>query len=75
MTSKFLTINIYINAWLDCKSPFISIHNTHDRDLLAHFNAEKISQLIENGDLYVEDLQSTDHEILMEKVMTLLVII
>ncbi len=74
MTTKFLTMNIYINAWLDCKNPTISIHNNYDGDLLAHFNAEKISQLIEDGDLYIEDLQSTDHEILMETAMTLMAV-
>lgn len=63
---KFLTMNIYINAWLDCSNPFISIHNKFDDDLLVHFNAEGVSQLIEDGEILVEDLQSTDPDIQME---------
>ena len=63
---KSLTINIYINAWLDCSNPYISIHNKFDDDLLAHFNSESVNQLIEDGDVFVEDLQSTDPDIQME---------
>ena len=63
---KFLTMNIYINAWLDCSNPYISIHNKFDDDLLAHFNSESVNQLIEDGDVFVEDLQSTDPDIQME---------
>ncbi len=53
-------MNIYINAWLDCSHPFISIHDKFDDDLLAYFNAEDIRQLIENGEVFIDDLQSTD---------------
>ena len=63
---KFLTMHIYINAWLDCSNPYISIHNKFDDDLLAHFNSESVNQLIEDGDVFVEDLQSTDPDIQME---------
>ncbi len=63
---KFLTMNIYINAWLDCSHPFISIHNKFDDDLLVHFNAESVNQLIEDGEVFIEDLQSTDPDIQME---------
>ena len=63
---KILTMNIYINAWLDCSSPYISIHNKFDDDLLVHFNAESVNQLIEDGEVFVEDLQSTDPDIQME---------
>jgi len=63
---KSLTINIYINAWLDCSNPYISIHNKFNDDLLAHFNSESVNQLIEDGDVFVEDLQSTDPDIQME---------
>ena len=63
---KNLTMNIYINAWLDCSNPYISIHNKFDDDLLVHFNSESVNQLIEDGDVFVEDLQSTDPDIQME---------
>ena len=63
---KNLTMNIYINAWLDCNNPYISIHNKFDDDLLVHFNSESVNQLIEDGDVFVEDLQSTDPDIQME---------
>lgn len=63
---NILTMNIYINAWLDCSSPYISIHNKFDDDLLAHFNAESVNQLIEDGEVFIEDLQSTNPDIQME---------
>jgi len=63
---KSLSMNIYINAWLDCSNPFISIHNKYNDDLLAHFNAVSINQLTEDGDIFIEDLQSTNPEIQME---------
>jgi hypothetical protein len=63
---KFLTMNIYINAWLDCSNPYISIHNKFDDDLLVHFNAESVSQLIEEGEVFIEDLQSTDLDVQMD---------
>ena len=34
--------------------------------MLAHFNSESVNQLIEDGDVFVEDLQSTDPDIQME---------
>ena len=67
-------MNIYINAWLDCSHPFISIHNKFDDDLLVHFNAESVNQLIEEGDVFIEDLQSTDLDIQMEVATNLIAI-
>lgn len=60
MKKNWLTINMYINAWLDCSNPFISVHNKFDDDVLAHFNAEKVNQFIDDGELAVEDLMSAD---------------
>ena len=67
-------MNIYINAWLDCSNPFISIHNKFNDDLLVHFNAESVSQLIEDGEVLIEDLQSTDPDIQMEVATNLIAI-
>ena len=67
-------MNIYINAWLDCSNPFISIHNKFDDDLLVHFNAESVSQLIEDGEVFIEDLQSTDPDMQMEVATNLIAI-
>ena len=72
MTTKFLTMNIYINAWLDCRHPFISIHNKVNDDLLAYFNSEEANQLIENGEITLNDLQSTDPKTQMEVVTNLI---
>ena len=74
MKTKFLTMNIYINAWLDCSNPFISLHNKLNDDLLAHFNTEKVKQLIDNGEIYIEDLQSTNEQIQLDVVTNLLAI-
>lgn len=67
-------MNIYINAWLDCSHPFISIHNKFNDDLLVHFNAESVNQLIEDGEVFIEDLQSTDPDIQMEIATNLIAI-
>ena len=67
-------MNIYINAWLDCSHPFISIHNKFDDDLLVYFNAESVNQLIEGGEVSVDDLQSTDLDMQMEIVTNLMAI-
>ena len=69
---KFVTLNIQINAWLDCSHPFISLHNKQDGDLMAYFNSEKINSLIDNGEITVEDLQSNDVTNQMETITTLL---
>ncbi len=71
---KLLTMNIYINAWLDCSHPFISIHNKFDDDLLVHFNAKSVNQLIEDGEVFLEDLQSTNPDIQMEIATSLIAI-
>ncbi|MCF6190818.1 MAG: hypothetical protein L3J51_10080 [Cocleimonas sp.] len=63
---KYLTMNIYINAWLDCSNPYISIHNKYDDDLLVHFNSERVNQLIDDGEIFIEDLKSSDPDIQME---------
>jgi len=71
---KLLPINIYINAWLDCSRPSISIHNKLDDDLLAHFDSESVELLIESGELSVEDLKSTNRSVLADVITTLLAI-
>ena len=69
---KFITLNIQINAWLDCSHPFISLHNKNDGDLMAYFNAEKINSLIEGGEITVDELQSNNLNSQIETITTLL---
>ena len=71
---NFLTMNIYVNAWLDCRNPYIAIHNKHDGDLMAFFNANKVNQLIENGEVSIEDFESTDESTRLELISTLLTV-
>jgi hypothetical protein len=59
---NFLSMNVYINAWLDCSHPFISIHNKFDDDVLLHFNEDKVNQLFDSGDLCIDDFQNTDSD-------------
>lgn len=74
MKIKFLTMNVYINAWLDCKSPFISLHNKFDDDLLLHFNSKRVEQLIDDGEIHIEDLKSTDSDVQIELISTLMAV-
>jgi len=69
---KLVSFNIEINAWLDCSHPFISLHNKNDGDLMAYFNSDKINELIETGDITVDELQSTNQSSNIETVTTLL---
>ncbi len=71
---KFLTMNMYINAWLDCSKPFISIHNKFDDDVLLYLNTEKVRQLLESGDICVEDFQITDDDQQLDVIANLLAI-
>lgn len=69
---RFLTMNVYMNAWLDCSRPFISIHNRFDDDVLLHLNTDRVNQLIDSGDICVEDFQTTDTEQQMKLITNLL---
>lgn len=65
---------MYINAWLDCTNPFISVHNKFDDDVLAHFNTKKVNQLIKDGDITIAELQSSDLSIQMDVITDLIAI-
>ena len=67
-------MNIYVNAWLDCRNPYIAIHNKHDGDLMAYFNSNKVHQLIESGEVTVEDFESSDENTRTELISTLLTV-
>ncbi len=67
-----LTVNLYINAWLDCSNPFIAIYNKNNDELMAHFNAGELSEVIEQGDITLEELRSTDTIQQLETISTLL---
>lgn len=69
---KLVSLNIQINAWLDCSHPFISLHNKNDGDLMAYFNADKINNLIDGGEITVEELQSNSLNSQIETISTLL---
>ncbi|MEH6458160.1 MAG: hypothetical protein V7749_17655 [Cocleimonas sp.] len=71
---KLVSLNIQINAWLDCSHPFISLHNKNDGDLMAYFNADKINSLIDGGEITVEELQSNSLDSQIETISTLLTI-
>ncbi len=67
-----LTMNIYINAWLDCNNPYISIQNRFNDEVLAYFDADAVKQLMDNGDICIDDLQSTDKTVRMQLITELL---
>lgn len=71
---NFLTMNIYVNAWLDCRNPYITIHNKRDGDLMAFFNSEKVNELIETGEVSIADFESLNESETEELISTLLTI-
>ncbi len=69
---NFLTMNVYVNAWLDCHHPYIAVHNKNDGDVMAFFNSTKVNQLIESGEVSIEDFESSDENTRAELISTLL---
>ena len=69
---KLVTLNIQINAWLDCAHPFISLHNKNDGDLMAYFNADKINSLIDEGEITLDEFQTNSLDSQIDTVSTLL---
>lgn len=69
---KLVSLNIQINAWLDCSHPFISLHNKNDGDLMAYFNADKINSLIDKGEITVDDFKTNSVDSQIETITTLL---
>lgn len=62
----------YINAWLDCHSPHITVNDKKTGELLVHYNKKEMTQLFSNGDISLEELQSTDATVQEELIIDLL---
>lgn len=60
-----------INAWLDCPHPYLKVINSiSGREVLA-FEEQELKTLLENGDLCVNDLLTTNQSTLEEVVRQL----
>lgn len=66
MRNKTETMNTYINAWLECESPFISVCSKNNHEPLIYFNSEQVTKLIESGDVCIKELQSNNQDVQME---------
>ncbi len=61
-----------INAWLDCSSPHITITDSKTGDLLIHYNKTDIASLFYQGEISLDEVQSTDATVQEELVISLL---
>lgn len=71
---QWLISSVYINAWLNRYTPFISIHEKESGKILAHFDSSIVNSFIDNGEISIEDLQSTDKKIQGEVIADLFVL-
>ncbi|MCK5897198.1 MAG: hypothetical protein KAG20_10345 [Cocleimonas sp.] len=62
---------LYLNAWLDCTHPEITIKNSTTNETLVHFSALEIDALFESGEITLEELSSNDMTIQQEVIKTL----
>ncbi|MCK5918695.1 MAG: hypothetical protein KAG34_09725 [Cocleimonas sp.] len=53
----------YINAWLDCTHPQITIHNRLTHEVCVHFSAAEIDVLFASGEVTLDELSSSDANI------------
>lgn len=60
-----------INAWLDCPHPFLTVTNTFSGKEVINIKEQELHQILENGDICIEDLFSTDRHQLEEVVREL----
>ncbi len=61
-----------INAWLDCSSPHITINDSKTGELLVHYNENDVVHLFHQGEISLDEVQSTDAAIQENLVVSLL---
>lgn len=64
-------MTFYINAWLDCTHPKITIHNKITHEECIHFTAKEVDALFASGEITLDELTSNDASIQQDLVKTL----
>jgi ABC-type transport system involved in Fe-S cluster assembly fused permease/ATPase subunit len=64
-------MTLYLNAWLDCAHPKMTINNRNTNEVLANFNALEIEELFASGEITLDELNSNDPTIQQELIKTL----
>lgn len=64
-------MTLYLNAWLDCTHPKMTINNRKTNEVLANFNAVEIRELFASGDITLDELNSNDTAVQQELIKTL----
>ena len=49
-----------INAWLDCRNPYIAVHNRETGDMLAYFNEREVRRIFSAGEVILDDFCFSD---------------
>ncbi len=60
-----------IDAWLECAHPHLKVMNSRSGMELFSFQEKEVHQLLENGDIDINDLFSTNQQTLEEVVKQL----
>ncbi len=64
-------MTLYINAWLDCTDPKITINNRTTNETLAHFSSLEVDELFASGEITLDELSSNDLSVQQELIKTL----
>lgn len=64
-------MTLYLNAWLDCTNPKITINNKKTDEVLADFSGLEIKELFASGDITLDELHSSDTAIQQDLIKTL----
>lgn len=60
-----------IDAWLDCPRPYLKVLNSISGREVLKFESGELSNMLENGDIWVDDLLTTNQQTLEEVVKQL----
>lgn len=60
-----------IDAWLDCPRPYLKVLNSISGREVLKFESGELNNMLENGDVCVDDLRTTNQQTLEEVVRQL----
>lgn len=60
-----------INAWLECPHPYLKVLNSQSGCEIFSFRENEVKSMLENGEICVTDLLSTNQQVLEDVVKQL----
>lgn len=71
---KVIQMTIYVNAWLDCDKPRVTVKDKISGRTIARFNTQEVTDMFDRGDVCLEDFYRSDTPSKIELIKTLLLI-